>query len=1172
MKRILMGSLLLSLLGIQVAECLAAPKNPKMEVFLRKSGVEKGYQTEKTYKLLQKRSNIDAAITSVKHLMRKYPREYKNGRNFLKQLKELKKNGNLQKRADFEKFLKIQRQSLLIENPEINFDELLLIKTKHVILPLNYLGTHGLANSKIGEIGNLKNSVFDNQIIRYNFKNDIITPVFRPANKKFLTELELSYDSDKIMFSSLNKADDSLQVMEIDVEGKNLREISKNIHGKNIHNYNAIYLPSGEIIFSSTAPMFGVPCISGRQSVPNLYKMDKDGENIRQLTYEQDADWHPVVLEDGKVMFLRWEYVDIMHYYSRILMTMNPDGTNQRSIYGSQSLYPNSMFYARPIPGKPGQFLTVVTGHHGSYHNSSERAGELTIFDANKGSIEADGALQRVPGYGIEIEHVGMTDVYPTVSAKLLKKYPDLKENIKKLIARHGRRFKKQKYYQDKINMFYVEIYPHLRDYYPGFALDIDHLVHNQWPKFTQPYPVSDSYYFTVARLAKRDEWNLYLVDKFDNIIPIKIDEEYAFLEPIPLKKRQRPPVIPSKVDLTSKEAVVNIQDIYRGPGLKNVARGTVKKLRLFTYVYGYFRQGSHFHLGVESSWTVKRVIGEVEVEKDGSASFKIPANTTISIQPLDSEGRAIQLFRSWFVAMPGENLSCVGCHEPPNEPPLVRRTIAANKPPQNIQLHNGSNKIEGYSFNNEIQPILDAYCSECHDGTNKMIPNFRDRNIVKGKENRAEERFSRAYYDFHKYFRRPGPESDGYMFMPYEYHASTSEGVQILKKGHHGVNLDDESWRRIYTWIDLNVPFGGSWSNIYEYQKDGYTEKIAGQARELRKKYSIVAHNWENVASKPYPLKRINQRKEEHIKVVEITAKNWPFNIEQAKELQKKAGKEISKVIDIGKGGNVKMMLIPAGEFVMGSWNETKWEAPRNKVVIKKPFWISATEITNGQFRTVFPDHSSMVYDQQWKDHTRRGYEANSDEQPAVRLTWKQASEFCEVLSIKLGIKVSLPTEAQWEWAARAGSDAATYFGRVGLDFSKYANLADESIERFAVTGVNPVFNKRLRSNPIYDFIPREARFNDGEMIVSGVGHYKPNAWGLYDMIGNVAEWTSSDYERYPYNCEIANSLDLTKEKVVRGGSWRDRPRYATSSYRLSYPTYQGVYNVGFRIVMEAK
>ena len=283
-------------------------------------------------------------------------------------------------------------------------------------------------------------------------------------------------------------------------------------------------------------------------------------------------------------------------------------------------------------------------------------------------------------------------------------------------------------------------------------------------------------------------------------------------VEPYPLKKRQRPPIIPDRVNLHDKEATCYIQNIYRGPGLKGVPEGTVDRLRIFTYAYGYYKLGNHHHIGVESGWDVKRMLGTVKVEKDGSAMFKIPANTTISLQPLDKKGRAVQLFRSWLVAMPGEELSCIGCHESPSESPVTNKTIASNKKPQRIIPYR--DRVEGFSFNAEIQPVLDAYCIRCHDGTNPQKPNFKDTTVAKPTSFSAN--FSNSYYAFHKYFRRPGPESNGLMSKPYEYHASTSEGIQLLSKGHHGVNLDDESWQRLYTWVDLNVPYYGSWTTTY--------------------------------------------------------------------------------------------------------------------------------------------------------------------------------------------------------------------------------------------------------------------------------------------------------------------------------------------------------------------
>lgn len=215
-------------------------------------------------------------------------------------------------------------------------------------------------------------------------------------------------------------------------------------------------------------------------------------------------------------------------------------------------------------------------------------------------------------------------------------------------------------------------------------------------------------------------------------------------------------------------------------------------------------------------------------------------------------------------------------------------------------------------------------------------------------------------------------------------------------------------------------------------------------------------------------------------------------------------------------------------------------------------------------------PHHNTGVYDQQWKDHVRLGYYSNADKQPAVRMTWNDANAFCAWVAEKTSSKVLLPTEAQWEWACRAGSDQEMAFGPKSDDFSDYANLADKSIEKYAVTGVNPTFNRKNAGNPVQDYVPRIAEFDDKEFLVSATKQYRPNTWGLYDMHGNVAEWTRSDYVAYPYQTSKSDSLDASTEKVVRGGSFRDRPYRATSSYRLGYAPWQGVFNVGFRIVVE--
>jgi len=1143
---------------------MGALKEAALKEASRKRQIARERQAAEEQKLLVGLSSPQALVRSIKHILKTKPREYKNGREFLKQAEQFEKRmpeilekkaaGDPQAIKAMDEYAKLKYTALLTENPYVDFDEILVVLTDTRAKKANWLGTHVI-----------KPKGYNNKIARLNLKTGKVTDVYEPKDGAFVGELDLHYDGKKLLFSSTDK-NNMYQVMEVGIDGSDPHTVST-IMGDYVHNYGGIYLPNEKIVFSSTAPMIGVPCIGGSQSVPNLYLMGPNGENTRQLTFEQDADWYPTVSADGKIMYLRWEYTDIMHYYSRIMMTMNPDGTNQRAIYGSQSLWPNAMFYARPLPGEPGKFSAVVSGHHGV-----AGTGKLTIFDTNKGYAHADGVVQYIPGYGKKVTHVTVDQLYPTVKKDLLKTFPDLQDVVTKLINDHmPESSNRGKDYHDLNNDFFNRCYPKLRDYYPHeMALDLDQLANDVYPQFDQPYPVSAQYYLTVAQLTKNSDWGLYLVDTFDNFVPIRsVDAaDYRYMvEPYPLRERERPPIIPDRVNLHDKEATCYIQNIYRGPGLKGIPVGVVDSLRIFTYAYGYYRVGNHHHLGVESGWDVKRLLGTVKVEADGSAMFKIPANTTISLQPLDKAGRALQLFRSWLVAMPGEELSCIGCHESPTEPPVTNKTVASGKAPQRIRPYR--NLVEGFSFNAEIQPVLDAYCVRCHDGTDKK-PNFKDTAIA--RPGNLSANFSNAYYAFHKYFRRPGPESNGTMSIPYEFHASTSEGVQLLSKGHHGVKLDDESWRRLYTWIDLNVPFYGSWSTAYsaDNARKKWTADISAKAATLRAKYALVDSDWEYTPTRSYPVAVSKDTGLEKSDPISVSAPNWPFDAATAKQLQQQAGAEQKKVVDLGDGLKITMVRIPAGEFIMGSDDDTPQEQPRHRIKIDKAFWISENEINNKLFFAFKPDHNASIFDQQWKDHVRLGYYANYDEQPAVRMSWKDASDFCAWFSKKTGQKAALPTEAQWEWVCRAGSDKAMAFGSKASDFSTHANLADKSIEKFAVSGVNPTFRENLVGNSIHDYIPRIAEFDDGQFLVSGTKQYQPNAWGVYDMHGNVAEWTRSDYVGYPYQADTSNSMDASVEKVVRGGSFFDRPYRATSSYRLGYVPWQGVYNVGFRVVIE--
>ena len=167
---------------------------------------------------------------------------------------------------------------------------------------------------------------------------------------------------------------------------------------------------------------------------------------------------------------------------------------------------------------------------------------------------------------------------------------------------------------------------------------------------------------------------------------------------------------------------------------------------------------------------------------------------------------------------------------------------------------------------------------------------------------------------------------------------------------------------------------------------------------------------------------------------------------------------------------------------------------------------------------------------------------------------------DFCQWLSQKTGRRFSLPTEAQWEYACRAGTDTPLSYGDAKADFGKLANLADKRVTELC-----------RRDSP--KWIPSVQEVDDDAAVTNVVGKYLPNAFGLFDMHGNAAEWTRTVYRRYPYDpADGRDDPDCDGMKVVRGGSFYDRPERSRSAFRLSYPAWQGVFNVGFRVVMEAE
>jgi len=1002
--------------------------------------------------------------------------------------KEQSSKGKKTKGKEFDALLKKTAEHAALEKAKKALHE---VGMKHPV----YADAHG----RIG--GTVPN--YEDDLVTLPMKGDgAVKVIYKPDEETFLGDVDLHFDGDKLLFTSFRDMSELSQeytgrgssargfgVFELPIDSatgnpKGKANVVSPDMGSDADCYDACYLPDGRIIFASTAAYEGVPCVGGGSYVAALYRMERDGSEVRRLTFDQDGNWHPSVLEDGRVMYLRWEYTDSVHYFTRVLMTMNPDGTDQKAWYGSNSYWPNSMFFARQIPGKTSMFIASITGHH-----SNSKGGALCLFDVSKGRFEADGALQFLTGRGKKVQ-----------------------------------------------------------------PLVIDALHRAYDPMFYNPYPIDDTFF-----LATKSDGSVWLLDVFDNMVCLKKPTEgERYYEPIPLRKTKKPGVRPDRVNLSRPDATVLISDVYAGPGLEGVPRGLVKALRVYRYEYGPRHKGGHYSMGMEAGWDAKQILGTVPVEPDGSASFTVPANTPFAMQPLDKDGKALQLMRSWTVAMPGENLSCIGCHESQNMSPPTRPAAAMLRAPSQLKPFYGP--LRGFSFQREVQPVIDKYCVGCHDGQPAgdrfVVP---DRIVGTGKDtgkslkevgipNLSESRA--AHRALHPYVRRNGPEGDYHILTPLEFHADTSELFQMLDKGHHNVKLDRESIDRLVAWADLNAPYHGTWTEA------GADTNILERRMEMRERYGGDEYNPETIVN-PY------EAKAEPVMPVPVKAKV----VAPKPPATTKAGGR-SAELDLGDGIKMKIVELPAGEFSMGSNSETPMEQPVTRVRIAKPFAMSSTEVTLAQYRQFDPDYLNGVYDMHYKDQVKRGYYMNDMDFPVIRVSWEKANAFCEWLSKKTRMRVKLPTEAQWEWACRAKTTTPLSFGDLNANFSKHANLADITVKQMAVKGVNP----KPISNPNtdYDYELKDPRSNDRALHLAEVGSYQANPWGLFDMHGNVAEWTRSDYKAYPYNGADGRNNGGAGKKVVRGGSWHDRMYRSTSSFRLGFAPWQEVYNVGFRVVIE--
>ena len=647
----------------------------------------------------------------------------------------------------------------------------------------------------------------------------------------------ISWDGTTLAFAMRDDFDhDCMSLYVMDLASRRVTRITRPEKGADgrdlaVTDTEPAWLPDGDLVFTSTR--MSRICDCWYRAGGDIYRCHPDGTGIRRLTADELVSDLPQVTEDGKVVFTRWEYNDRSALYEHPLIWMNPDGTGQTEYYGNNSMFPSSIIYAHGVPGST-KLLALIAGHHAPYK------GKLALIDRSEGTQGGEG-FEFVAGAA-----------------------PDRTPGRKKMLVKPR-----------GLNDFKVDIFGQDGPQWAGcFAFDeMDYLVSYQPEgccRMYGPYEPPFGAYWQNADGARE---------------LLAFDWDQCAGAPVPVMPRKKPPVQVDRRDTSSNWGSCYVQDVYLGPGLAGIPRGTVKKLRVVGLEYrtarvGWCGNGGECETGLNQTpislnsgaWDVKHVLGEVDVEEDGSCAFEVPANQAVYFQLLDAKGHCVQSMRSWATLMPGEKFGCLGCHEPKRDSlagaaPTITQSV--KKPPQKLRPFACGTKehplvaryrtekwdgcvanylglnaprstdseapVEGFSYRREIQPILDRSCVKCHDAKHKTLnltgERFPDDKVwrISPTYYNPKRAWTQSYVnltahgnpDKNKWLKWLKPRSRAMMLPPYHLGACKSPIFTLFDGAHHGVKLTENEKRVFACWIDLLCPFSGSFAEANTWTEE---------------------------------------------------------------------------------------------------------------------------------------------------------------------------------------------------------------------------------------------------------------------------------------------------------------------------------------------------------------
>ncbi len=628
---------------------------------------------------------------------------------------------------------------------------------------------------------------------------------------------DVSFDGKKILFSHRLPGEKSFHLFEMNADGTGLKQLTIGDYD----DLDPIYTPQGKIVFCTSRQHSYVRCMPMTHAFA-VARCDADGKNIYVISANGEPEYLPSMMQDGRVIFTRWEYTDKALWRVQSLWTINPDGTNPQTFWGNQSVWPDVLTEARQIPGSKKVVFTAV-GHH-------------AWFDGTIGYINPDEGLNYPDGLELITRECNWAEA----------SWP---------VDRGGPNDPPPSYDYHKAGDYfaYKSPYPLSEEYMLVSARDATGHRTMPWRSWVRRgclYSGSDFGWF----------FNLYFQDVYGNK-ELVYEGDFNAYYASPLRAR---PVPVEKPDLVKwpkigsgekpEDGILYSNNVFEGAD--PILREKGKYLRVIqmdpkTYTtWNKTVQHDGPAISVFQADGVKRILGTVPIEPDGSVNFRVPPGQAIFFQMLDENGQAIHVMRSFTYVMPGENRGCFGCHE-------SNMSTRSNKLMGGGQMGSALRKpavdltptpwgTESISYMRFVQPVLDRNCGKCHQ--NPESPAYAKLNMTcrpskKGWWANVHSRpgdqspFCEPYLtlvsgDCGWGGSKPKNEKgvpinlagvfvvEGYhqndpenlkTLPPYTAWSPTSKLIQNATSGqHHGVKVSKEDAELLVAWVDCNGPYLG--------------------------------------------------------------------------------------------------------------------------------------------------------------------------------------------------------------------------------------------------------------------------------------------------------------------------------------------------------------------------